>query len=176
MAIKKYGSETLEFNKNGEISFYRDIKKKYSNNKKVYHNIKNESTSFLINEMIVIEKDHKVYMIPYELDGIKLTDDYLLCKYSEEPLAAKTSLEIKTEELKERLNRLQVHKNDNEFDGGEYAAGLFTGLRDTINMFHKISTVSKSITDTPEYENLVNILSGLTKNKKRTKGGLYVRK
>ena len=171
--MKKYNAESLKINKDGKFEFYRDIKQAYNENMKVYNNHPKIQKEFLYGEMLVIEKGNKVYMIPSDLDGIKLTDEYLLSNYS--------TIKIDTSKYKTFGDKGTgvIIENNRYMPIGRFGfldSLKLKNIRDFTAEIARIAELSNKVTQSTEFGDLIDFVEILQSKRVKTKGGVNVRK
>ena len=172
--MKKYNAESLKINKDGKFEFYRDIKQTYNENMAVYNNHPRISKEFILGEMLVIEKGNKVYMIPSDLDGIKLTDEYLLSNYA--------TYKVEIPEFKTFINTkgANVIIENSKFTPvsrfGFLDSLKLKNIRDFTADIARIAELSNKVTQSTEFGDLIDFVEILQSKRVKTKGGVNVRK
>ena len=151
--MKKYNVETLELGSDGKFTFYRDIKMKFNPDLKIYNNHKNINKEFVLGEMLVIEKQNKLYMIPIDLDGIKLIDEYLLSNYAT---------------YREIAPPTTIVANDN--------SNILESFRTFTDDALHIVQLSRNLVYSNEFGAVVDFVNKLQFRKSKSKGGVYARK
>ena len=151
--MKKYNVETLEINKEtGELTFYRDIKNPFNASMKIYNNHPKIQKEWEYGEMIITEKGNKIYMLPIDLDGIKLSDEYLLSNYS----------------IYKKENLIVPIINEK--------ANLLENIRTFTNDVLTIAQLSRDLTHSLEFTEIISFVDAMSARRSKAKGGVYARK